>query len=70
MLIFIEMKSDVLLNQIKSIYQSACGSIKRECKIQVFFVEHQVKFWLRMGKKLKEKKEEDKNRDTVATTVA
>ena len=67
MLIFIEMKSDVLLNQIKSIYQSACGSIKRECKIQVFFVEHQhqVKFWLRM-----EKKEEDKNRDTVATTVA
>ena len=65
MLIFIEMKSDVLLNQIKSIYQSACGSIKRECKIQVFFVEHQVKFWLRM-----EKKEEDKNRDTVSITVA
>ena len=28
-----------------------------------------VKFWLRMEKKLQEKKEEEKNRDTVATVT-
>ena len=44
-----------------------CDFEKRGLKMSVR--SDTVKFWLRMEKKLQEKKEEEKNRDTVATVT-
>ena len=44
-----------------------CDFERRGLKISV--KSDIVKFWLRMEKKLQEKKEEEKNRDTVATVT-
>ena len=44
-----------------------CDFERRGLKISV--KSDIVKFWLRMEKKLQEKQEEEKNRDTVATVT-